>query len=172
MQTENETEWFVPDSSVEVRQGDLLVARSLQTGQVEELCLVITADCDISKGKFGRQLACLRVLPIDRYIRTIWAAKKLEKLQKNEYAKLRGQIAKWHTLSLGSESSITVAAAADWVKREESEAICNVLQVPNNERKKFTAVLTAFRSASAALEAHVEQDKLTQFAAYKGCDSK
>lgn len=168
MDTENDTEWFVPDSSVEVRQGDLLVSRSLQTGKVDELCLVITADCDISKGKFGRQLACLRVLPIDRYVRTIWAAKKLEKMQVNERIKLRGQVAKWHTQSLGTESSITADAAADWVKREEPEAICDGLQIPEKERKKFTASVKAFRSAIIALEAHASRDKLTQFVAYRG----
>lgn len=168
MQTENETEWFVPDSSVEVRQGDLLVTRSLKTGQVEELCLVITADCDISKGKFGRQLACLRVLPIDRYVRTIWATKKLERLQKNELTKLRGQVAKWHTQSLGTESSITVDAAAEWVKREEPRVICEALQVPEKECKKFVAALTAFRSAIAALETNAAHDRLTQFVAYRG----
>ena len=57
MQKENDSEWSIPDPSIDVRQGDLLVSRSIQTGKIEELCLVITADCDISKGKFGRQLA-------------------------------------------------------------------------------------------------------------------
>ena len=167
MQIDNETEWFIPDSSIEVRQGDLLVARSLQTGKVEELCLVITADCDISKGKFGRQLACLRVIPIDQYFRTIWAIKKLERLQKNELTKLRGQVAKWHTQFLGLESSITPEAAADWVRRDEPEAICEGLQVPEKERKKFISALAAFRSATAALEASAARDKLTQFVAYR-----
>ncbi|WP_157572096.1 hypothetical protein [Hydrogenophaga taeniospiralis] len=167
MQTETDTEWFVPDTSVEVRQGDLLVARSLQTGKVEEICLVITADCDISKGKFGRQLACLRVLPIDRYVRTNWATKKLDKLKLSERIKLRGQVAKWHTQFLGSESSITADAATDWVMREEPEAICEALQVPEKERKKFNAALSAFRGAIDALDANASRDKLAQFVAYR-----
>lgn len=167
MQTEAETEWFVPDSSVEVRQGDLLVARSLQTGKVDEICLVITADCDISKSKFGRQLACLRVLPLDRYVRTIWATKKLDKLQLNERNKLRGQVAKWHTQFLGSESSITVDAAVAWVRREVPEVICDGLQVPEIDRKKFNASLTAFRKAVDALESQSSRDKFTQFVAYR-----
>lgn len=168
MQTENETEWFIPDSSVEVRQGDLLVVRSLKTGQVEELFLVITADCDISKSKFGRQLACLRVLPIDRYVRTIWATKKLEKLRKDELTKLRDQVAKWHTHSLGFKSSISADTASDWVKRVGPGAICEELKVPDDKRKKFSAALTAFRSAIATLEAHAARDNLTQFVAYRG----
>ena len=167
MQKENDSEWFIPDPSIDVRQGDLLVSRSIQTGKIEELCLVITADCDISKGKFGRQLACLRVLPIGRYFRTIWATKKLERLKKNELTKLRDQISKWHTRSLGSESSITADAAADWVKREEPAVICEALQVPEPDCKKFVAALTAFRRAIDRLEENSACDKLIQFAAYK-----
>lgn len=167
MQTDNETEWFIPDPSVDVRQGDLLVSRSMQTGRIEEFCLVVTADCDISKGKFGRQLACLRVLPIDRYFRTIWATKKLEKLRKTELAKLRGQVAKWHTQSLGAESSITMEAAADWVKREEPMAICEALQVPVADRKKFASTLAAFQNANTEFEKNAASDKLIQFAAYR-----
>lgn len=168
MHTENETEWFIPDSSVEVRQGDLLVVRGLKTGQAEEIFLVITADCDISKSKFGRQLACFRVLPIDRYIRSIWAMKKLEKLRENELIQLRDQVAKWHTHSLGSKSSISADVVSAWVKREEPEAICEELNVPDDKRKKFTAALTAFRSAITTLEAHAAKDNLTQFEAYRG----
>lgn len=168
MQRENETEWFIPESSQEVRQGDLLVARSRQPGLVDEFYLVITADCDISKGKFGRQLACLRVLQIDQYIRTIWATKKLEKLQRSELIKLRSQVAKWHSQAQGSPSLITEDAVATWVKREEPEAICKELQVPEKEQKKLTAALTTFKDAIGTLETHADRDKLTQLAAYKG----
>lgn len=172
MHSENETEWFIPDPSMEVRQGDLLVSRSIQTGHVEEICLVITADCDISKGKFGRQLACLRVLPIDRYVKTIWATKKLERMKKNELTKLRAQIAKWHTHLLGEESSLTENAAADWVRRDEPKVVCDILQVPENDRKKFTAALIAFRSAIEILEKTANEDKLAQFVAYRGAIHK
>jgi hypothetical protein len=168
MQKENETEWFIPESSEEVRQGDLLVARSQKPGLVDEFYLVITADCDISKGKFGRQLACLRVLQIDQYVRTIWATKKLEKLQKNELTKLRGQVAKWHSQAQGSPSFITEDAVSTWVKREQPETICEELQVPEKEYKKLTAALTAFKDAITTLETHATRDKLTQLAAYKG----
>ena len=168
MDAENETEWSIPDSSVEVRQGDLLMKRALQSGQVKELYLVITADCDISNGKFGRQLACLSVISIDTYVRTIWARKKLEKLKKNELTKLRDQVAKWHTRSLGFASSISEDAAADWVRREEPAAICEKLKVPEEERKKLVAALKVFRSGIATLEAHAARDDLMQLVAYRG----
>lgn len=88
-------EWFLPEPDVPVRQGDILVSRDPQTGTLDEVCLVITADCDISKGKFGRQLACLRVLTVKDYVTHIWAKRKLDKLIREEAKKLRAQLAKW-----------------------------------------------------------------------------
>lgn len=164
---EKETEWFVPDPSVEVRQGDLLVSRSPSTDRIEELCLVITADCDISKGKFGRQLACLRVLSLDEYIKTVWATKKLERIQKSELETLTSQVVKWHTRLLGSESALTPHAVSAWVDRDDPKTMCEQLNVPEEDRKRFSAALSTFKKALADLGASATRDKLTQYVAYR-----
>lgn len=163
----NPSEWSLPDPSVEVRQGDCLISRSLRTGLVDEIFLVITADCDISKGKFGRQLMCLRVVPLSEYVKSAWASKKLERLGVNERTKLRGQIAKWHTRLLGAESSLTPEAVVSWVMREEPEAMCTQLQVPESDRKKVVASLKNFRDANLELARTSASDPLTQYVAYR-----
>ncbi len=77
--TSHDVEWFIPDPTSPVRQGDVLINRLPGADRIEETCIVITADCDISKGKFGRHLACLRVVRLHDYIKTNWASKKLGK---------------------------------------------------------------------------------------------
>ncbi len=149
-------EWFLPDPSVDVRQGDLLLSRDPRTGRVEEICVVITADCDISKGKFGRQLACLRILTHSDYLRHVWAARKLDKAVKDERKKLRSQLAKWHTAKIGHESTLTEETALAWVRRSSPEDICQTLNVVDKEKKKLVAALTSYKRAFCELEKIVD----------------
>lgn len=146
------SEWHIPDPSIPVRQGDLLICRTPHSGVLQEICLVITADCDISKGKFGRQLACLRLMPLHKYLRTTWAEKKLQAQLRNEIEKVRSQIAKWHTRYLGTYSQMTAEAAVDWIKREKPEAICSALQIPEDDKNKFREILEVFRAAIYSLD--------------------
>lgn len=139
-------EWFTPDSSEPVRQGDVLISRDPNTGVTGEKCLVITADCDISKGKFGKQLACLRIIDINDYLRDIWPIRKLEKAYADESEKLRAQLSKWHTRILGSDSTLTAEAAVAWVLREEPEAMCKALKVDEHSEKNFVAAIKVARS--------------------------
>lgn len=160
-------EWFVPEPEIEVRQGDVLISRDPHSGKVEEICLVITADCDISKGKFGRQLACLRVITLNEYVRTNWANRKLERMIRKESEKLRGQVAKWHTLLIGIESTLSTSAIATWVQREEPESICDSLQVPDTDRKKLIAALSCFRKAISDSEYYTSHGSLHQYVAFR-----
>lgn len=145
-------EWFLPDPSVDVRQGDLLLSRDPKTGKVEEVCVVITADCDISKGKFGRQLACLRIVRHSDYLRNVWASRKLDKVVKDERKKLRGQLAKWHTAKIGHESTLTEETALAWVRRSDPDAICQALGVVDSDKKKLIAALNAFSKGFGELD--------------------
>jgi hypothetical protein len=159
-------EWFLPEPTVPIRQGDVLVSRDPQTGTVDELCVVITADCDISKGKFGRQLACLRILTFKAYIAQVWARRKLDKAVRDESKKLRAQLVKWHSITLGRESTLTEEAARIWIARTEPAAICDALGVTEEgARKKLVATLQNYRLAFAAIES--ANDALTQLIAFK-----
>ena len=161
------TEWFVPSLEIPARQGDFLICRDPHVGHVEEICLVITADCDISKGKFGRQLACLRVISLSDYLRTVWAERKLRKLEKDEAEKLRGQIAKWHSKHIGNESQISAEAALKWLLRDDPEKICSDLAIPEKDSKKMRLSLGSFRTAFLALGEAAEASKLHQYATFR-----
>lgn len=162
-------EWFLPEPSVDVRQGDLLLSRDPQTGAVEEICVVITADCDISKGKFGRQLACLRIIRHSDYLRHVWAARKLDKAVKDERRKLRSQLAKWHAAQLGNDSTLSEEAALMWIRRSEPEAICEALGVLADDKRKLTAALKAFSSAFGELDKNA--DSMAMYSAFRAAIS-
>lgn len=161
------TEWHIPEADVPIRQGDLLVNRDPASLAIQEICVVITADCDISKGKFGRQLACLRLVSLDEYIKTIWAASKLEKAQVAEAKKLRAQIAKWHTELLGVESEISATACVDWVLREDPDALADQLQIPLDERKKFVSSIKSARAAFGKLASIPEASPITRLSLFR-----
>ncbi|MGF6570850.1 hypothetical protein ABH945_002961 [Paraburkholderia sp. GAS333] len=165
--TTHDVEWLIPDPAVPIRQGDILIRRQLGSDHVQEICIVITADCDISKGKFGRQLACLRIIRLQEYISTIWASKKLEKARKDETEKARSQVAKWHTKLLGSESKLTLDGSTSWIRREDPATLSEVLNVPDEDRKKFTTAIKSFRDALIAFEGAVNKGSLTQLVHFR-----
>lgn len=156
-------EWLIPEPTTPVRQGDILICRDPKSGTIEHTHIVITADCDISKEKFGRHLAVLRVISHEQYIFDIWGEKKLAKLQKDEREKLRGQIAKWHSNALGRESTLTEQAAMSWLLREEPEQLCAELCVPVREKKKFTRSMVQFKEAFIRLEADKSLQSLKRY---------
>ena len=162
-----DVEWFIPDPTVPIRQGDVLINGHLGSCHVEDICIVITADCDISKGKFGRQLACLRIVRLHEYISTVWASKKLEKARKDESEKARAQVAKWHTKLLGLESKLTLDGAVSWIRREDPTSLSEALSVPEEERKKFTSAIKTFREALISLEETAHKETLTQLVRFR-----
>lgn len=149
---EAQVEWHTPDPSLPIRQGDILIRRDVATGKVLEALLVITADCDIKQNKYGRHLACLRIMSLDDYVKTVWAERKLKKFVLEESKTLRSQIAKWHTRVQGSPSSLSIEAAVEWVRREDPNAICQALAIPPTDAKKMLKVVARFQTALATLQ--------------------
>lgn len=159
-------EWFVPDASIPIRQGDVLIRRDPESRTIHEIRLVITADCDISKQKFGPDLACLRVELFDQYIRNVWGERKLEKLLADETKKLHEQVAKWHKALLATESTLSLDRVVTWVRREEPEQICEELKIPLAQRKGLISNMKLFREALAAKEKLSLSCPLTQYASF------
>ena len=160
-------EWKVPEVDIPVRQGDVLICRHPQTSMISDICLVITADCDISKGKFGRQIACLRIRTLNDYLRSVWAEKKLKKLRQTQIASMREQLAKWHTLKLGSKSIITDDAVEKWVLRDEGDAICEQLNVPEDKKKGVVKSIKLLKDALQKVEGVKVSDPMHQLVTFK-----
>ncbi|WP_369051412.1 hypothetical protein [Burkholderia gladioli] len=64
----------------EVRQGDIIRKLDPETGEVEKLGIVITADCDIAQKKAGERYTWLEIVPMAAYIEGAWAQEQLRKL--------------------------------------------------------------------------------------------
>ncbi|MDG6401902.1 hypothetical protein QCD79_18010 [Pseudomonas quasicaspiana] len=154
-------EWSIPGTEIPVRQGDVLVSRDPRKGVIEAAFLVITADCDISKNKFGSQLAGLRMISYEQYLLDIWGAKKLKKTVSDEKEKLRGQVAKWHTKFVGADSSLTDDAVLSWLLRDGPQKIASALGIPSE--KKFIRSLSMFHQGFSSLN---EVDNLSDLQRY------
>lgn len=145
-------EWLTPNPETPVRQGDILISRDHRTGLIESMFLVITADCDISKEKFGSQIAALRIISHNQYLLDIWGEKKLNKAIKDEQSKLHAQISKWHSKLIGKDSALTEEAALKWLIREGAERIVDDLKVPDKDSKKVKKSLSNAYNAFKLLE--------------------
>ncbi|RFQ05969.1 hypothetical protein D0O09_01975 [Pseudomonas putida] len=151
-----------------VRQGDILINRDHQTGKIESTYLVITADCDISKEKFGSQIAALRIISHNSYLMEIWGEKKLSKAVKDELSKLHVQITKWHSKLINTDSSLTANAALDWLMRAGSDEIVKSLSVPEDQSARVKKSLNNAYNAFKLLENEKLSDleKFVQFRAH------
>lgn len=168
----SDSDWLFPDSAVAVRQGDTLLRRDPSSGTVLESCLVITADCDISKSKFGHHLACLRIELLHDYIRFDWARGKFNKFIASESERIRSQLAKWHSLKLGKASNLTAKGAEEWIRRETTVSICASLEVPLGDRKKLSTALDTYKTVLNASEACTKADFLTRLVTVKAASSR
>lgn len=161
-------EWLTPDSEMPVRQGDILITRDHKSGKIESTFLVITADCDIHNQKYGSQIAALRIISHNDYLKHIWGEKKLNKATKDETTKLQGQIVKWHSKLINKESTLTETAALDWLIRVGSEGIVKALKVPSDKSAKVSKSLESTYKAFKLLENPKLSDleKFVQFKAH------
>jgi hypothetical protein len=160
-----DSEWLPIELETPLRQGDLLICRDPQSRNVTKICLVITADCDISNSKFGRNLLCLRVTSFEDYICSTWATKRLNDAKTAATQTVHDQLRKWHTNKLGNKSALTADGVIRWVKRTEPETICADLDIPEKESKKVKNNLSKFKTALIALdnEQHDPFRKLVNF---------
>jgi hypothetical protein len=155
-------EWISHEADEPVRQGDLMLARDPKTGRVESLCTVITADCDIAQGKFGRQLAGLRVVSLKDYLRTDWAERKLRSNFDKETERIRDQLNKWNTQRDPGAGPLSSDVVITWVRRREPDEICQDLNIPEPAVAKVRTALARFRSVAQAFDPGESADGLTR----------
>lgn len=160
-------EWLIPDSETPVRQGDMLISRNHRSGVIDSIFLVITADCDISKEKFGSQIAALRIISHDQYLLEVWGEKKLAKAIKDEQSKLHAQIKKWHSKLNGRDSAITEIAALDWLMRVGSSEIVKKLSIPSSDSNKVLKSLGNTHNAFKIIESKRHLSDLEKFVQFR-----
>lgn len=158
--------WSIPDPEDTLLQGDLLLRRDPATGRVVDLCLVITADCDISQRKFGRNIAALTVVPFKTYLRTIWADQKSRRSLAKATDQVLSQINKWNSIRIGKQSNISQEGVIDWVRRADGSEICKTLNVPAPDSSRFTSNINSYRQAVMDMESR-SGDSFARLLAFK-----
>lgn len=107
----------------EVRQGDIIRKLHPQTGEPENLGIVITADCDIAQKKAGERYTWLEIVPMAAYIEGPWAQEQLRKLSEKRSKPicehLNGQIRK---LQPGL-TPLTHGSLVQWLRSKTAEEI-------------------------------------------------
>ncbi|PQA78930.1 hypothetical protein [Rhodoferax sp. TS-BS-61-7] len=121
----------------EVRQGDIIRKLHPKTGEVEQLGIVITADCDIAQRKAGERYTWLEIVPMAAYIEGPWAQEQLRKLAEKrskvicEY--LNGQIRKLRP----GLAPLTQESLTQWLRNKTAEEVLasSTGQVPTADGK-------------------------------------
>ena len=160
-------EWISHGPDEPVQQGDLLLSRDPMTGYIGDICIVITADCDITNKKFGKQLACLRVTSLRDYLRTDWAGRKLRRSIDSETEKIRMQLNKWNSERDSKAGPFSPEAITNWVKRCEPDQICQDLMIPETAVDKVRTNLARFRSAFVGVVSDGSPDNLASLVLFR-----
>jgi len=159
-------EWLIPSSDTPLRQGDLLIRRNPKTGALGGICLVITADCDISQHKFGTHLAALRVISFEDYIRNVWAEKKLSNIFNKEFKKIQDQINKWNTVRAAEAIALSPEVVQRWLRTNTAKEICEELSIPSSDSGRVANNLENFQKAMQAIDKANTDDNLEKLAAF------
>jgi len=161
-----QVEWRIPNAETPLSQGDILICRDPKKGIVEAISLIITADCDISKNKFGTHLACLRIVSFHEYLRTVWANRKLARAVEKETENIRVQLNKWNSRRIGDAMPLSSDTVMNWVRRSESDTICRDLGMSDTDAAKLKLKINLFRSALESLDDKRAFDSFTQLVAF------
>src|SRR5438067_13768418 len=72
-------EWLIPGDDVPMRQGDIVICRNATTKTLLGTYVLLTADCDFARNKFGPAVAALRIISFRDYLAMVWAARQVAK---------------------------------------------------------------------------------------------
>lgn len=126
----------------EIRQGDII--QRLNFSGSSNVGIIITADCDIAKRKYGNRYNWVEVIPARDFLDKIWAREQLHKLiekqGKGMVEFLNAAIVK---MELGLDR-LTLHSLCDWLKNESAEGIFNIVdKKPDVNLKKLKAIRVA-----------------------------
>jgi hypothetical protein len=148
-------EWLKVDYAEDIRQGDILMDKPPRGQRPTQIAVVITADCDIAQDKFGTDLACLRVVWYEEYVRHVWAGLERQKALKKISTKVGDQLRKAHRLFTGKTSTLSDERACEWLRDAELAEVASALGISNDAREKFIRNLEPSRAALQAVTKNI-----------------
>jgi hypothetical protein len=119
-----------------LRQGDILGFWDWSTkAPLDRFGIIITPDCDIAQGSPTQSLLYLRIITQTDFIRTIWARRKLEKLDKKNLLDLVGIINRIR--SNAGQIELTPEEISLWVGRAPVDEIAAALNADATDTKQL-----------------------------------
>lgn len=73
--------YIIPSESLDIRQGDIILRK---TETEKTYGFVITADCDIAKGKHGNHYTWIKIIPTAEYLEKNWAPTEIKKIKSKQ----------------------------------------------------------------------------------------
>jgi hypothetical protein len=122
------------DSSVPLRQGDVLEWIGDQTDPWRRFAIVVTADCDLAHQKHAGLLACVPVLPHDEYLSLFALPARVEKA-KAKLLERAAALIRGYQESNRPEFTLAMSdeAIAGWIEAVAPEEIVAELRVTNEK---------------------------------------
>lgn len=115
------------EDTEEIRQGDIIRKLIPNTGKVEKLGIIITADCDIAQRKASERYTWLEIVPMAAYIEGPWAQEQLrrlsEKRSKSICEYLNSQVRKRQP----DLTALTHDSVVQWLRSKSAEGILTTI---------------------------------------------
>lgn len=159
-------EWSIPGDDMPIRQGDVVISRRVTDQTLLGIYVILTADCDFARNKFGSAVAALRVISFREYLLGIWSERQLAKILFDERSKIVGQFGRIARES--GKSAPSADAIVSWIEREAPDEIAVSFGLDEKAARKFSQAIARFSSvlkAALPIDGHVAFDALCRVAA-------
>lgn len=145
------------DAALPIRQGDVL--KGVHRDGPTVLTVVVTADCDIAKGKFGDAgLACVQLTPLADYMLGDHARITARRQLKKRFEKATEWINKRWLQKDAQNVALTKENVRAWIMMSTPEEIEAELALPADDKKSFIKrEAPALQSAQTLLDAPVDR---------------
>lgn len=139
----------VPESDA-FRQGDIFLSHPRGDGQVDQLHVIITADCDIAQKKAGPSFTWLPIVPAIGFVEHFWMQEKVAKLEGRLREHLALLVNRLHHLLNPAAIDLGETFVADWAASDRGEAIIGSLRPTPAEQEQLIKYVDALQSLASA----------------------
>lgn len=138
-------EAILVDNNPELRQGDIIKFNNPKT-HWEGIGIIVTADCDIAKGKHGGIISYVPTLKLHDYWRLFTLPKKIEKAEEGFLKQMySGVKSAWKKKN--GESEISNDAIDAMVLSSDDDQIFKLVGIDDGAKDKWSRIFSAYRKA-------------------------
>ena len=138
-------EWIPRDTSEPIRQGDIFAwtAAGQRASPWRLFGVVITADCDLTHGKYGDVLSYCPIIPVLDFISLQWVPETRGKLLSAQVSKVHALVDRQKNLySPSYDAPIAPELIIPWLQRRGANGLADDLGLPaGDHRAQLVAAL-------------------------------